>query len=605
MTLLKTLAPVLLSVSAFAASSDEQPDLANSAQWSKLLHYQSNGKSLVRSDKFFFAENGHTDPAAELQASISAFRANPDLGCTYPARYKFLLSKDKLEIPLPECPQLDEWMNEINPDSIKLIFPSAYINNPESMFGHVLLRIDPNQEQASHDLISYAINYAATPDDDNPLAYMIKGFVGSYPGYYSLMPYYRKVREYSDLESRDIWEFDLDLSPDEVKQILEHVWELNDATFDYYYMTKNCTYQVLALIDVVRPELNLTRHFNLRAVPTDAIALLEHEKLIRDTVYRPSYGSKLLMQAEQLRTDLIPYAKALTKGQGDISHLNEQDQADTLELAYEWLNFLYYADANLDRETTAPIMRDLLLKRSQLSAQSSLSTDAVPSTTPAQAHGSARIGLSHQLLDSTESKLFFDYRASYHDSMDPSAGYLPGANLSFLDTQLAIDIEDGTNIYLNRFYLFDVASLSPSNNILNSWSWNGRVGYEREMSQGKGRSYYFAQGGLGKSAFLSNNKLQSYALASMFTASGRLFADSVTLGGGIETGAIWHHNDNYKVGLSAEYLYLSDSDIHHRERYSAEVRYSPTYNYAVTIEGAYERMATSNFAFKVGLYHYF
>jgi hypothetical protein len=36
-------------------------------------------------------------------------------------------------------------------------------------------------------------------------------------GEYSLMPYYRKVKEYGDFESRDLWEYELNLSPEETR----------------------------------------------------------------------------------------------------------------------------------------------------------------------------------------------------------------------------------------------------------------------------------------------------------------------------------------------------------------------------------------------------
>jgi len=58
-------------------------------------------------------------------------------------------------------------------------------------------------------LLSFAVNYAARTDETNGFAYAIKGVFGFYPGYYSLLPYYVKVREYNDLERRDVWEYPL------------------------------------------------------------------------------------------------------------------------------------------------------------------------------------------------------------------------------------------------------------------------------------------------------------------------------------------------------------------------------------------------------------
>src|SRR5690606_41526448 len=80
-----------------------------------------------------------------------------------------------------------------------------FMGNPSSMFGHTLLRLDPKDQQQLN-LISYAVNYAATVDGNDNWSFAWKGLTGQYPGEYSLMPYYRKVKEYGDFESRDLWE---------------------------------------------------------------------------------------------------------------------------------------------------------------------------------------------------------------------------------------------------------------------------------------------------------------------------------------------------------------------------------------------------------------
>ena len=73
------------------------------------------------------------------------------------------------------------------------------------------------------------------------------------------MPYYRKVREYNDIESRDIWEYKLKLSEEEVSRVLLHLWEMQRAEFDYYFLDENCSYQLLSLLDVAREDLHLTK----------------------------------------------------------------------------------------------------------------------------------------------------------------------------------------------------------------------------------------------------------------------------------------------------------------------------------------------------------
>ena len=127
------------------------------------------------------------------------------------------------------------------------------------MFGHTLLRVDAKDQTRHKELVAFAINFAAEPEtDDNPALFAIKGLIGSYPGRYTVMPYYRKVREYNDIESRDIWEYKLKLNEEEVNRVLLHLWEMQRAEFDYYFLDENCSYQLLSLLDVAREDLSLS-----------------------------------------------------------------------------------------------------------------------------------------------------------------------------------------------------------------------------------------------------------------------------------------------------------------------------------------------------------
>ena len=67
----------------------------------------------------------------------------------------------------------------------------------------------------------------------NGFAYAVKGIFGLYKGYYSILPYYVKVREYNDLERRDVWEYTLNLTPPEVVRMFRHIWELRDISYNF------------------------------------------------------------------------------------------------------------------------------------------------------------------------------------------------------------------------------------------------------------------------------------------------------------------------------------------------------------------------------------
>ncbi|MBN4053178.1 DUF4105 domain-containing protein [bacterium AH-315-L15] len=49
------------------------------------------------------------------------------------------------------------------------------------------------------------------PDTENALLYVLKGFFGFLKGDFALFPYNVKVQTYSNMESRDLWECELNL----------------------------------------------------------------------------------------------------------------------------------------------------------------------------------------------------------------------------------------------------------------------------------------------------------------------------------------------------------------------------------------------------------
>jgi hypothetical protein len=166
-----TLAALLL-MSAPAASAADHPyaseligkartaGLAQHRQWQTLLHYQpralGGSSSLIDSPSFFAAVDGKTNPQAELEATIRSFfkaealPADQSPQCLRIARYRWLkaeLGFDPARLKERPCPGFEQWFRTLDAQGVTLAYPSAYLNNPSSMFGHTLLRIDRPQQR--------------------------------------------------------------------------------------------------------------------------------------------------------------------------------------------------------------------------------------------------------------------------------------------------------------------------------------------------------------------------------------------------------------------------------------------------------------------------
>ncbi len=205
--------------------------------------------SLIDSPEFFFAKNGKSDLRAELHASVDAIFLPPNPQkpddhalCKFPRRSAWLIENlqiDRKLIPTIYCRELDQFLQRQSVKGISLVFASYYLNNPASMFGHTFLRLHrgkgPGQGEPNA-LLDSAVNFAANPTTTNALLYSWLGMTGGFPGTFSLMPYYLKVQEYNNSESRDLWEYPLNLSQQQVDNLMLTLWELGPVQIDYWYI---------------------------------------------------------------------------------------------------------------------------------------------------------------------------------------------------------------------------------------------------------------------------------------------------------------------------------------------------------------------------------
>lgn len=586
-------------------------ELAKQPYWLKLGHYLptylGGQRSTIDSANFFLSKEGKTNPLAELEATLDQlYHSDPSVAerarCTYPARYSWLESQMG-NIAQLQCPELDEWRAILDPAGMTLVFPTAFMNNPSSMFGHTLLRIDAKDQNRHKELIAFAINFAAEPaGNDNPLLYAAKGLLGAYPGRFSVMPYYRKVREYNDMESRDIWEYPLKLSEQEVERVLLHLWEMQLAEFDYYFLDENCSYQLLALLELARDDLFLIKDFPLQAIPSDTVAALAKQGLLAGPRYRESFGTRLLHISQQVSPELLAAAELAKQGVLPApATFSDEELTVIYEFAYEWLNFELY-DQGLARDPTAKTLTTLLRLRSQIDTPTPFTPVPRPAYSPEQGHGSSRIGVSAQYWQNTPATLNLEWRAAYHDLLDAQEGFISGAQISFLDLRLSHNEHNHTR--LEQLYLLDAMTIPPSQAVLPSLSWNLRLGYDRQPAALQRQGRWFVQGGYGQ-AWGNADGLHSYALLAVALNHGKVTDYQFSAGAGLETGLLWQAAKRHRLGLQAQYLALVNSNTNFHSEIKLSWNWSLASNLALRSELRYQRWQQEDFGAKVTGYFYF
>ncbi len=478
-----------------AQAAEDQ--LAQRPEWRNLLHYKSyplipGGRSLNDDPDFFLAPDGKTNPSAELVATLRSFfstieetdrEQNPQ--CRFIARYHWLnreLNFDPARLPPKPCGRFERWRASLDPAGITLIFPAAYLNNPASMYGHTLLRIDGKDQDERTRLLAYAVNYAANTNETSGLVFAVKGLLGGYPGQFSIAPYYSKVKEYNDIENRDIWEYELNLTTEEIDRLLMHLWELGPTYFDYYFFDENCSYHLLSLLEVARPDLRLTDRFRWWAIPADTVrAVTRQPGLVKRAVYRPANTTILRYRLSRMNEAERAMARELAErrlGLNDerLRRLPQARQAVIIETAYEYAVYRRLA-GRTDGEKAAAYERTLLLARSELSVPGKPRAVPQPAVRPDQGHETARFTAGAGREDGrgfTEIRL----RPAYHDLLDPEGGYTRGAQIQFFD--LALRKYESAVVKVDQFKLLDIISLSPRDDYFKSVSWKINAGWSRE-----------------------------------------------------------------------------------------------------------------------------
>ncbi|TNE80306.1 MAG: DUF4105 domain-containing protein [Gammaproteobacteria bacterium] len=478
---------------AHSASSSKPGLVAQAAhpQWLALLQYQRSDwdgklRSEVDADGFFLSAKGKTSAADELDENIRQFTAHAELQCRFPARAQWLYQQQllpTLAIDAASCPELNHWLEDFNAEHVSLIFPAAYLNSPSSMFGHLFLRVDQVDQNENNRLLAKTINFAANVDFDDPeLVYAYRGLFGGYPGVVTVMPYYQKVREYSELENRDIWEYQLNLEPEEIQRLLLHTWELLPITFDYYFFDENCAYRILTLLDAARPSLQMTSQFYTYAIPSDTLRTVVTSGLVKEVRFRPSLATELRHKSEQFPGEHHPLALALADPQEAPEQLlagleDNQLKAAALEVAFD-LQRYRAQQRQMPRNTVADASLKLLKLRSQVTAASPFSAPTIPLVRDDQGHQTFQVTLSRGQREQVETTLL-RVRPAYHDLLDPPAGYPQGAQIKFLETAIAFR-ETGT-VRLEDFTGLNITSLSPRDDFFKPLSWRVDAGLYRKF----------------------------------------------------------------------------------------------------------------------------
>ena len=458
-------------------------------QWIKLGHYE---KSLFNNYKssfakgFFLNEKGQDSPEKELLTTIEALYSDSEIWtaqfkrhpqCQYLARTKWL--HKRLNVPTEDilpCEDRVEWKKKLNAQEVSIIFAASDFGNASSSFGHTFLKLINPENAKNKDLIDYGVDYAADADASEGIFYAIKGLIGKYEGRFTMLPFHQKIREYLNAEGRDIWEYKLNFSPEEVDFLVDHLLEMENGRAPYFFFNDNCSYQILKALEVVRPEYNMADSFKYFVIPIDTV-----KKVSRDTdwigkiTYKKSLKTDYLEGLSQLN---LLQKKALDEAieKQTIAadyELTRDEKAAVLETATKYLVLKSYRTSqDLDNEKY-----QLFLARAALGQIPPLFTNKVMEP-PQDSHDSSAIYLGYGLQKpySSNSKsddqpfYSFKFRNALHDLEQKDFGTVPFSQNQMLSLE-ARYWQNDQQLRFHKATFLSLINLNPSTQLDRNFSW--------------------------------------------------------------------------------------------------------------------------------------
>ncbi|WP_346993147.1 Lnb N-terminal periplasmic domain-containing protein [Alteromonas gracilis] len=438
-------------------------DAAQSHQWRTLLHYERSlfldDKSAISSSDFFFSDTGSVDPLSELNANLTAFIDTPELQCQFPARAQFIKRK-VAELPEVKCPDFEDFVATIGAKSVSLIYASGYLGNPASMYGHVFLKFNGTRKS---ELLDNTYNYGARyPKNEHPIRYIMNGIFGGYDGYFANQKFHHQTLTYNESELRDLWEYSLDFTQDDITFLLGHLWELEQVPMTYYFFKQNCAYQIAYLLSMLTGTSYIPES-KLWVMPFDIVTQIERvdPTLIDKVFFHPSRQETLYSRFSQLssheRSVFEDLLKGVLKPSEIVTLLSEHEAKRVIEAAFDY--FAYIEQHDSLTSTMQSLRKALVNIRFSLPVGQSRFEKPAPKA-PHEAQDTSLLQISTYFNNSLNSGLTFRFRANYYDFLTLNAARIPFSELSTVD--MSVRLDEDANLHLADLTFLRIFNLNAA-----------------------------------------------------------------------------------------------------------------------------------------------
>lgn len=459
--------------------------------WLALLQNHPGSKE-IPDEKFFLSHE--RDPQSELIALVQNIfsESHKETMCRFPARSLWIKERLHLEqIDFKECHALNEFMERAPAENIFIVFAAENISQPSSMMGHVFFKLEGINSQGIP--VSHMISFFTEIRDTNVPKLIWESLVAGKKSYYTLSPYEENKNYYLFKEQRNIWEYKLRLDPFKKRFLRYYLFELKNISFSYFFQSFNCATLTRNILAVSWPEVVNSSFW---VTPLDVVRTIDSEQYAESVSMIPATRWKIKTLKTQLQISKNNEKRILNR---DFDQLSNEKRASK----EQWLTYdlaSAYNDYQLENDNIS-----LSEWRKAKAAISKYKNESIPnaqinifnSSNPSATQQDSQL-FSKYLRYENDSRFILGLLPATHSLMDDSRQYLNQWELKLGEISL-LKSSQKNSIELNSFILYSAISLSPSDDLIPTYSGLLRIGAEPKIDDDLSlKRTAFIEGGLGK-----------------------------------------------------------------------------------------------------------
>lgn len=609
--------------SSFATASELIQNLSQTNRWSALLHYRPSifhaPKSEIRSPEFFLSPEGDSNLASELEATVKAMAAavgtdaNQHAQCRFPARLIWL-KKMVPEVantwPKVNCPDYLRFSHQGKIESISFLFATGYLSNPASYFGHPLIKFNLPTEKMPSSLLDVSVNFGAvTPANENSFVYAAKGLFGGYDATFTHRQFYYNNHAYGEIELRDMWEYRLNLKPEEVEYFYSHTWEVIGKKFPYYFLSQNCATAAARIFEDVVSVKAMPSYlpYSLPYTFFDHLADVKRpdgEPVVTSVKLIPSRQSRLIARYKQLDENQKNAVQKIAEGESvgeSLKSLPLEKRALPVETLFDYYSFRSLLDRTTEQkdEVAANTKRELLLERLNLPA--SVGPELINYNLQAPLVGPRPFLLRLGAVKSIEhgDGIELQFRAAYYDFLSLDFGRSKNSEVQVMD---ATFVSFDKAVWMRKLDLISVTTLNLSQTGLpgdGGLAWRFSTGFEKLNLACRDCDLFKIEAGFGKGLMI----LDRHTLFTMLDVRGQTplagigqLAATPTIGGIIN----WFSSGSFKTEFSLGYRGYFETDKANTEVIKVDNRLGLSRDW--DLRASYEKHVDEWYKLAVSLY---